>query len=47
MPKGSVNLVLGAGSTIGNELAENNDVDMITFTGSTEVGQSIMRAAAM
>lgn len=46
MPKGSVNLVLGPGSTIGNELAENTDVDMVTFTGSTAVGQSIMRAAA-
>ncbi len=46
LPKGSVNLVLGAGSVIGNELAENEDVDMITFTGSTEVGQGIMRAAA-
>lgn len=46
MPKGSVNLVLGPGGTIGNELAENKDVDMVTFTGSTAVGQSIMRAAA-
>ena len=45
-PKGSCNLVLGAGGVIGNELAENKDVDMVTFTGSTEVGQSIMRAAA-
>lgn len=45
MPKGSVNLVLGPGGTIGNELAENKDVDMVTFTGSTAVGQSIMRAA--
>lgn len=46
MPKGSCNLVLGPGGVIGNELAENEDVDMVTFTGSTEVGQSIMRAAA-
>lgn len=46
MPKGSVNLVLGPGSAIGNELAENPDVDMVTFTGSTAVGQQIMRAAA-
>ena len=46
MPKGSVNLVLGAGGVVGNELAENPDVDMITFTGSTKVGQGIMRAAA-
>ena len=46
MPAGSCNLILGLGGTIGNELAENKDVDMVTFTGSTEVGQSIMRAAA-
>ena len=46
MPAGSCNLILGPGGTIGNELAENKDVDMVTFTGSTEVGQSIMRAAA-
>lgn len=46
MPKGSVNLVMGPGGVIGDELAANPDVDMITFTGSTEVGQSIMRQAA-
>ncbi len=46
MPKGVCNLVLGAGGTVGEELAKNMDVDMVTFTGSTEVGQSIMRAAA-
>lgn len=46
MPKGSVNLVLGPGAAIGHALAESPDVDMVTFTGSTEVGQSIMRAAA-
>ncbi len=46
LPKGCANLVLGPGSLVGNTLAESEDVDMITFTGSTEVGQSIMRAAA-
>ena len=46
MPKGVVNLVMGPGGTIGDELAGNKDVDMVTFTGSTEVGQSIMRQAA-
>ena len=45
MPKGSVNLVLGSGN-LGSELSESMDVDMVTFTGSTEVGQSVMRAAA-
>ena len=46
LPAGAANLLLGPGGTIGNELAANPDVDIITFTGSTEVGQSIMREAA-
>lgn len=46
MPKGSVNLILGPGGITGNRIAESKDVDMVTFTGSTEVGQSIMRVAA-
>ena len=46
LPKGTVNLVIGPGGSIGNFLAESADVDMVTFTGSTAVGQSIMRAAA-
>lgn len=46
LPKGTANLVIGPGSTVGNLLAESKDVDMVTFTGSTAVGQSIMRAAA-
>ncbi|MDO4648705.1 MAG: aldehyde dehydrogenase family protein, partial [Eubacteriales bacterium] len=46
IPKGAANLVMGPGSIVGDCLAESPDVDMITFTGSTEVGQSIMRKAA-
>lgn len=46
LPAGTVNLVIGPGSTVGNYLAESKNVDMVTFTGSTAVGQSIMRAAA-
>lgn len=45
LPKGCANLVMGSGGTVGQELAENKDVDMVTFTGSTEVGQSIAHAA--
>ncbi len=47
LPKGTVNLVLGSGATVGQEIAESKDVDMVTFTGSTEVGQGIARAAAV
>jgi betaine-aldehyde dehydrogenase len=46
LPKGVVNLVMGPGGSIGQELAENVDVDMITMTGSTPVGQDIIRASA-
>jgi betaine-aldehyde dehydrogenase len=46
IPKGSANLVLGPGSTVGNEIAISDDVDMVTFTGSTAVGQNIMKAAS-
>lgn len=41
MPKGSVNLVLGSGGAVGHTIASSSDVDMVTFTGSTKVGQSI------
>lgn len=46
IPAGVVNLVTGGGSTVGNELAESHKVDMISFTGSTETGRSIMKAAS-
>ena len=46
LPAGTANLVLGNGPEVGAEFAENEDVDMITFTGSTKTGQSIAKAAA-
>lgn len=46
MPKGSCNLILGPGGTIGDVLSSHMDIDMICLTGSTEVGQRIMRNAA-
>lgn len=45
MPCGTVNLVIGAGGVVGKRLAESHDVDMISFTGSTPVGQSIAASA--
>lgn len=44
-PKGVANLVLGAGETVGHEIAENLDIDKVAFTGGTKTGRSIMRAA--
>ncbi|PJI06902.1 MULTISPECIES: aldehyde dehydrogenase family protein [Clostridium] len=45
-PKGVVNLVLGAGETVGHEIAVNMDVDKVAFTGGTSTGRSIMQAAS-
>lgn len=45
IPKGTINLVMGSGALVGQEIAESLDVDMVTFTGSTEVGQEIAKAA--
>ncbi len=47
IPDGVVNLVLGPGATVGAELAENTDVDLISFTGGIETGKTIMRAASV
>lgn len=45
LPKGVANLVMGKGSIVGQTMAESMDVDMISFTGSTTVGRSIMQSA--
>ncbi len=45
LPKGTVNLVMGSGALVGREIAKNHDVDMVTFTGSTQVGREIAKAA--
>src|SRR5437016_12382500 len=46
LPEGVVNIVTGFGETAGAALAAHDDVDKIAFTGSTEVGKIIVRAAA-
>ena len=45
-PEGVVNLLPGFGPTAGGAIARHMDVDKVAFTGSTEVGQLIMEAAA-
>ncbi|HTW25279.1 MAG TPA: aldehyde dehydrogenase family protein [Candidatus Baltobacteraceae bacterium] len=46
IPEGVVNIVTGYGETAGAALAAHDDVDKIAFTGSTEVGKLIVKAAA-
>jgi aldehyde dehydrogenase (NAD+) len=46
LPPGVVNIITGFGPTAGAAIAEHRDVDKVAFTGSTEVGRIIQRAAA-
>lgn len=46
VPKGVFNVVTGYGVPVGSSLCEHPDVDKVSFTGSTEVGKSIVKAAA-
>ena len=45
IPAGVVNIVTGMGETAGDRMVRHPDVDKIAFTGSTEVGKIINRAA--
>lgn len=46
LPDGVVNAVPGFGDTVGEPLGRHDDVDCVTFTGSTEVGRMFLRYAA-
>lgn len=46
LPAGVFNLVLGRGETVGQELAGNPKVAMVSMTGSVAAGEKIMTAAA-
>ncbi len=46
IPDGVVNVVTGAGRVVGEALLAHPDVSMVSFTGSTPVGQRVMQVAA-
>ncbi|KAF0930035.1 hypothetical protein E2562_027206 [Oryza meyeriana var. granulata] len=46
VPDGVINVVQGFGPTAGAALSSHMDVDSIAFTGSTEIGRTIMESAA-
>lgn len=43
VPAGVVNILPGLGETAGQAIGLHNDIDVVTFTGSTEVGRMFMR----
>ena len=46
LPDGVLNVITGSGGAIGGLLAEHDDISMISFTGSSEVGHRIAQAAS-
>src|SRR5215831_11976919 len=46
LPAGVANLVVGYGPAVGEAIASHPDVDMVSFTGSTNVGRRISHLAA-
>jgi aldehyde dehydrogenase (NAD+) len=46
LPPGVLNVITGAGSTVGQALVEHPGIDKVAFTGDTTTGKSIMRSAA-
>ncbi len=46
LPAGVFNLVSGKGSVVGNELASNPKIGIVSFTGSVETGSKIMELAS-
>jgi len=47
VPAGAFNLVTGRGATVGEALSASPKVAMISFTGSTEVGEAIVKSAGI
>jgi betaine-aldehyde dehydrogenase len=46
IPEGVVNVLVGPGRVVGQRLVEHPDVAKVGFTGSTEVGRTVMAGAA-
>ena len=46
LPDGVLNVVPGSGSEAGQALGRHMDVDMVTFTGSTEIGRQFLHYSA-
>ncbi|KAH7511896.1 hypothetical protein FEM48_Zijuj12G0031700 [Ziziphus jujuba var. spinosa] len=46
IPDGVLNVITGFGPTAGGAISSHMDIDMVSFTGSTDVGREIMQAAA-
>jgi acyl-CoA reductase-like NAD-dependent aldehyde dehydrogenase len=46
LPSGVLSVLPGLGSSAGEAITAHNDIDKVSFTGSTEVGRRVMMSAA-
>jgi betaine-aldehyde dehydrogenase len=46
LPTGALNIITGPGAEVGDEIARNPKVDMVSLTGDTATGRKIMEAAS-
>ncbi len=46
LPEGCLQILVGAGSTLGRAIIENPSISKISFTGSTDVGREVVERAA-
>lgn len=47
LPDGALNVVVGSGATIGDPLVRDPRINKVSFTGSMEVGESLLKAAGL
>ncbi|MGI8317120.1 aldehyde dehydrogenase family protein [Halobacillus mangrovi] len=47
LPKGYLNVVVGSGSTVGNQMMKDSRINMYTFTGSAEVGLKLKQETGL
>ncbi|ELZ5939324.1 aldehyde dehydrogenase [Providencia sp. 21OH12SH02B-Prov] len=46
VPKGALSLVCGLGEKVGEAIGRHNDIDIVSFTGSTDVGRLFLKYSA-
>ncbi|OEL08333.1 aldehyde dehydrogenase [Staphylococcus equorum] len=46
IPDGLVQIITGTGSKVGNLLSKSDDIDLVSITGSTGAGKSVMASAS-
>ena len=47
MPKGTINIITGRGKEIGDAIVESQYISAISFTGSTRVGENIVKKSGI